>query len=387
MTVRVLTLAFTTAALLAGCSKLVPKLDEVLPDNRVEYRKSKTMPDLEVPPELTTDAIRDRMAIPEGGDTATYSTYQERVAERKKQQELERSANEAVRVLDNEHLLAVSGAIPQIWPQLVGLMQGQLGYELELNDEELGIIETVWIENEEALRREKFKIFAEPGEEAGTTVLYISNRAEELTQQSGEMVWVATTRDVEREKILVARVRETLGMGTGEAATASADTPVARAYPLEGEAATATAETSATASAAAEDETSDTIDPGEGKASLVSAGAGKVYLSVQEGFSAAWRSTGAALERSGYDVDQADKDRGIYYIRVPAREGEVEKRGVMAKLKFWDKEEAHELQVNLTGVGEKTELVVLDKEGRWETGNVAERVLQRLAREMNRASN
>ena len=387
MTVRVLTLAFTTAALLAGCSKLVPKLDEVLPDNRVEYRKSKTMPDLEVPPELTTDAIRDRMAIPEGGDTATYSTYQERVAERKKQQELERSANEAVRVLDNEHLLAVSGAIPQIWPQLVGLMQGQLGYELELNDEELGIIETVWIENEEALRREKFKIFAEPGEEAGTTVLYISNRAEELTQQSGEMVWVATTRDVEREKILVARVRETLGMGAGEAATASADTPVARAYPLEGAAATATAEASATASAAAEDETSDTIDPGEGKASLVSAGAGKVYLSVQEGFSAAWRSTGAALERSGYDVDQADKDRGIYYIRVPAREGEVEKRGVMAKLKFWDKEEAHELQVNLTGVGEKTELVVLDKEGRWETGNVAERVLQRLAREMNRASN
>jgi len=383
MTVRVLILAFTTAALLAGCSKLVPKLDEVLPDNRVEYRKSKTMPDLEIPPELTTDAIRDRMAIPEGGDTATYSTYQERVAERKKQQELERSANEAVRVLDNEHLLAVSGAIPQIWPQLVGLMQGQLGYELELNDEELGIIETVWIENEEALRREKFKIFAEPGEEAGTTVLYISNRAEELTQQSGEMVWVATTRDVEREKILVARVREALGMGDGQTApaTAPAETPVAQAYPLEGEAATAAAETSA----AAGEETAE-IDPGEGKASLVSAGAGKVYLSVQEGFTAAWRSTGDALERAGYDVDQADKDRGIYYIRVPAREGEAAKRGVMAKLKFWDNEESHELQVNLTGVGEKTELVVLDKEGRWETGNVAERVLQRLAREMNRAA-
>lgn len=384
MTVRSLMLALLAAALLTGCSKLVPKLDEVLPDNRVEYRKSKTLPDLEVPPELTTDAIRDRMAIPEGGDTATYSTYQERVAERKKQQELERSANEAVRVLDNEHVLAVAGAIPQIWPQLVELMQGRLGYSLELNDEELGIIETVWIENEEALRREKFKIFAEPGEEAGTTVLYISNRAEELTQQSGEMVWVATTRDVEREKILVARVRETLGMGDGGAAAPAgqpAEVPVARAYPLEGEAATAAAETAA---AAGEDEMAE--PSASDRAKLVSAGAGKVYLSVQESFSAAWRSTGNALERAGYEVDQSDKDRGIYYIRVPAREGEAAKRGMMEKLKFWDKDESHELQINLTGVGEKTELVVLDKEGRWETGNVAERVLQRLAREINRTA-
>lgn len=384
MTVRSLMLALLATALLTGCSKLVPKLDEVLPDNRVEYRKSKTLPDLEVPPELTTDAIRDRMAIPEGGDTATYSTYQERVAERKKQQELERSANEAVRVLDNEHLLAVAGAIPQIWPQLVELMQGRLGYSLELNDEELGIIETVWIENEEALRREKFKIFAEPGEEAGTTVLYISNRAEELTQQSGEMVWVATTRDVEREKILVARVREALGMGDGGAAAPAsqpAEVPVARAYPLEGEAATAAAETAAAAGEDAMAEPS----PGD-RAKLVSAGAGKVYLSVQESFSAAWRSTGSALERAGYEVDQSDKDRGIYYIRVPAREGEAAKRGMMEKLKFWDKDESHELQINLTGVGEKTELVVLDKEGRWETGNVAERVLQRLAREINRTA-
>jgi len=103
-------LMLLVVATLAGCSKVVPKLDEVLPDNRVEYRKSKTMPDLEIPPELTTDAIRDRMAIPEGGETATYSTYQERVADRKRQQELERTANEAVRVLDNEHVLAVSRA-------------------------------------------------------------------------------------------------------------------------------------------------------------------------------------------------------------------------------------------------------------------------------------
>ena len=151
--IQMLVLGLTAVLAFSGCSKLMPKLDDVLPDNRVEYRKSKTLPDLEVPPDLTTDAIKDRMAIPEGGDTATYSTYQERVAKRKRQQEVERSASEAVRVLDNEHVLAVTGALPQVWPQLASLMK-EFGYELELNDEELGIIETKWVENQQELRRD-----------------------------------------------------------------------------------------------------------------------------------------------------------------------------------------------------------------------------------------
>ncbi|MGD9600456.1 MAG: outer membrane protein assembly factor BamC [Gammaproteobacteria bacterium] len=344
----------------------MPKLDEVLPDNRVEYRKSKTLPDLEVPPDLTTDAIRDRMAIPEGGDNATYSTYQERVADRKRQEELERTANEAVRVLDNEHVIAVSGATQQIWPQLVELMTG-LGYELELNDEELGIIETIWIENEEELHREKFKIFVEPGEEAATSVLYVSNRAEELVQQDGEMVWKPKDRDVAREKLLVERVQEKLGAG---GSTAEADKTVAEAYPTE--------DTDA-------DTDAEIVDDAGGLSELVSAGGGKVYVSVRQDFSAAWRNTGIAIERAGYEIDESDKDRGTYFVRVPIREGEATERGMLSKLKFWGDDEDHELQINLTGVGgEKTEVVVLDKEGRWETGNVSKRILQRLNRELNK---
>jgi len=364
--VQVRLLALIVALSLVGCSRIVPKLDEVLPDNRVEYRKSKTLPDLEVPPDLTTDAIRDRMAIPEGGDNATYSTYQERVAERKRQEELERTANEAVRVLDNEHVIAVSGATQQIWPQLVELMTG-LGYELELNDEELGIIETVWIENEAELHREKFKIFVEPGEEAGTSVLYVSNRAEELVQQDGEMVWKPKERDVEREKLLVERVQEKLGVGgtaRGEERT------VAEAYPTEGE---------------APDGDAGVADEAGGLSELVSAGGGKVYVSVRQDFSAAWRSTGIAIERAGYEIDESDKDRGTYFVRVPIREGEATERGVLSKLKFWGDDEDHELQINLTGVGgEKTEVVVLDREGRWETGSVSKRILERLNRELNK---
>ncbi|MBI2800809.1 MAG: outer membrane protein assembly factor BamC [Gammaproteobacteria bacterium] len=366
---------------LSGCSKLIPKLDQVVPDNRIEYRKSKTLPDLEVPPGLTTDAIKDRMAIPEGGQTATYSSYQERVAERKRHQDVEKSANDAVRVLDNEHVLAVQGAAKQIWPKLVALM-GELNYTLELNDEDLGILETTWIENQEELARTKFKIFAEPGQEAGTTVLYISNRSEELVTKGSDQIWQPKARDVEHERVLVDRVQERLvGRPAG---TQTAAASVARdAAPTAGEKAPAESSFAASETTPTDAGTEETA-PDNGKAEIISTGGGKVYLSVLEDFSAAWRSTGVALKRAGIDIDQADKDRGIYFIRVPASEGEIKKRGVLSKLKFWGDNEDYELQLNLTGVGAKTEVVVLDKEGRWETGDISKHVLDRLHSALNR---
>ena len=70
---------------------------------------------------------------------------------------------------------------------------------------------------------------------------------------------------------------------------------------------------------------------------------------------------------------------------MPATEGEATKRGLLNKMKFWGGDEEHELQLNLTAVGDKTEVVVLDREGRWETGEIARRVLERLEQELEAA--
>ena len=75
--------------------------------------------------------------IRDGGDAATYSSYQERLAQRKRQRELEKSANDAIKVLDNEHILAVQGAPKQVWPQLRKFME-EARYKIELDDEDLG---------------------------------------------------------------------------------------------------------------------------------------------------------------------------------------------------------------------------------------------------------
>ena len=349
-------------AMLAGCSSIVPTLDKVLPDKRTEYKKSKTLPDLEVPPDLTTDAIQDRMAIPKGGgtDTTSYSTFQERAAERKRDVELERTESGAIKLLENEHILAVEGVTTQIWPQLREFWSG-LGYGLELNDEELGVIETAWNENQEELIRDKFKIFAEPGQEPGTTLLYVSHRGEELIGQGDKLVWQARDRDIPFERRVVERIEEELGGDASRTAGTFVDE---------------------SSSPTAMDETPSPVDPGSQRAEIVSAGGGKVYLTLAEEFAVAWKSTASALGRAGIQVEQEDQIRGLYFIRMPKSENTEKKKGVFSKLKFWGREEA-KFQISLTGVGKKTELVVLDKDGKWETGEVAGDLLVRLNQELN----
>lgn len=364
------------AAALSGCSKLVPKLDEVLPDNRKDYQKAQTLPDLEVPPDLSSDAIKDRMAIPEGGKTAKYSTYQERRAERQKVAEVEKSNTAAVKVLENEHVLSIAGAPVQVWPKLRDFWATE-GYKLELDDVDLGVIETGWSEDKAKLSRDKFKLFAEAGGEAGTTVLYLSHEGQELTPKGESLEWQRKPRDVDTERKMVDALQAYLA-GQGTAVVAQSATGGAAAAP---EAAPAVASTAASAEAGGESASAaPAVLSGEHHADIVTVGGGKTYLSLAEEFPTAWKSTGAALEQAGVQIKDSDKGRGVYIVKVTGAGGES---SGLSKLKFWSRDGAKELQVSLTGVGPKTEVVVLDRDGRWETGEAAAALLQKLHTALN----
>ncbi len=349
--------------LLGACSKYMPKLDEVLPDKRTEYRKSKTMPDLEVPPDLTTDAIRDRMAIPEGGDVATYSTYQERLADQRKEKELAQAGEAALQKLENEYLLAVSGAPGLVWPQLRTFWQ-ENGYTLELDDPELGVMETAWLENSEALTRDKFKIFSEPGEDPTTTLLYISHLGEELVPEGEQLVWSPRVRDEALEERVVGSLRT--------------------AFSSEQSAPPATAPDRVAAAPAASSQPR-TVGGGE-RAEIVSAGDGRLYLAVQSAYTEAWRLTSRALRDAGVEVEAEDIDRGIFQVRFVEQTASSAKKkgGMLSKLAFWKGGDVeHEYRLSLTGVGEKTEVVVLDAEGRWDTSDAASSLLAALHQRLN----
>ena len=382
-------LLLVTLSTLAGCAWVMPQLDKVMSDNRNEYKKSRTMPDLDVPPDLTSDAIRDRMAIPEGGETATYSTYQERTAQRKQQAATQQTATpqsatqapaaEAIKVVDGEHTLTVQGAPAVVWPKLQKFI-AEAGYKLELNDEALGVIETVWDENTQEMTRQKFKIYIQAATTADTTLLYVAQRAEIFTaKDDDERMWQATPSDPAQELAMVTRLQSFL-LGVPAPAVNPVTPPapqsltVAEAYGAA--AAPAAAATTDIAPAAAATLSAAVAATAGGVAEIVSAGGEKIYLSIQLPLADAWTQTGVALERAGFAVDQADKAGGIYYLRVPVSAGATKQRGLLSKLKFWGKDEDNRLQLNLTGVGTKTEAVLLDPDGRWETGEIAHKILQ-----------
>lgn len=352
---------------LSACSKYIPKLDKVLPDKRTEYRKAETMPDLEVPPDLSTDSIQDRMAIPGGGEGATYSTYQERVAKRSRERETAALGDAAVKKLENETVLIVSAAPSLVWPQLREFWKSQ-GLGLDLDDAELGVMETDWRENSEELTRDRFKVFAETGDDPGETVLYVSHSGEELIPQGESLVWRPRPRDAAAEGAMVNSLRAYL---SGTASVAS--------------------RTSAAGSGSASSRMS--AAAGEGGAGdqyveLISAGGGKLYLSMDREFSEAWRVTAQALDVVGAKVEKADKSRGVYqliYIDPNAPEEPKPKKGMLSRLAFWKKDAVPgQYRLNVTGLGEKTELVLLDADGEWATTEAASRLLVRLHEELNR---
>lgn len=365
-TTRVVVLV-AALGVVAACSRVVPKLDEVVTDRRTEYKRAETLPDLEVPPDLTTDAIRDRMAIPEGGEVATYSTYQERVAAQRKARELEQAGQAALQKLENEQLLIVEGSPQLVWPRLREYFRAR-GYGLDLDDAELGVLETEWKENSEELTRDKYKVFAEAGEDPTTTVLYISHVGEQLLPQGEDLVWRPRPSEPQLAATLTGDLRDFLG---GEAPGGRVRAGAAERVAQRGGGV-------APARVVGEE------GSGGKLAELINAGEGKLYLALQRDFATAWRATGEALGSAGVTVEQADRERGVYYVRVgdlPA----PRKKGMWSRLAFWkDDEQRHQYRLSLTGVGDKTEVVVLDEEGRWDTSETAGQILMRLHDQLNR---
>ena len=117
----------------------------------------------------------------------------------------------------------------------------------------------------------------------------------------------------------------------------------------------------------------------------MSAGEGKKYLRVTEDFSETWHLTGRALAKAGFTVADEDRDRGVYFVDFTGTPGTApEQAGFLSSLAFWRGDET-EHEVQLTGIGEKTEVVVLDDDGNWESGPVADEILTRLETALNQA--
>ncbi|MGH8508232.1 MAG: hypothetical protein ACREVH_05890, partial [Gammaproteobacteria bacterium] len=122
---------------IAGCAWF-PTLDEVIPDRQKEYQESQSLPDLEVPPDLTTESIRDTLEVPDvdPSGAASYSTYQERIAERKRVTDsTESGSTSEPSVLEDATLIIIDAEPAAVWAELRPFWKDH-GYALDLDDED-----------------------------------------------------------------------------------------------------------------------------------------------------------------------------------------------------------------------------------------------------------
>jgi outer membrane protein assembly factor BamC len=363
------------AALAAGCTGT---LEDVMPDRQPSYKSSRSVPPLEVPPDLTSSTVRDTLPIP--GVGATYSQYASEAGGAGTQVAaavLPEVDDARIERRGDDRWLVVAMAPEEVWPRLRDFWNEQ-GFVLESAEPGIGLMETEWAARHtplpgglvrQALQRvtdafygvtfrDRYRTRIERGTEPDTTDIHISHRGAEQTvlgdertrvQQDTvtEWVWQPLPSDPGLEAEMLSRLMLFLGVDEERAdAMVAAGAPAA---PL---------------------------------ARLVREEGGAMALDLDGGFSPAWRRVGLALDRTGFIVEDRDRSRGLFFVRGNGAEdaAQDEDEGWFSWLKFWGNAEAEEdsgtYLVRVTGdTPDTTRVVVLNKDGARDVTPAASRIL------------
>jgi outer membrane protein assembly factor BamC len=365
-------------ATLCACTTLSAKLDEVTSgsnNDKAEYKKSTSLPPLEVPPDLTSSTIDDALVVPDidPDGTATFSAYnEERQDPQTKATEavLTQQANISVERDGDKRWLVIQGEPEQIYPKIRQFWQ-DAGILLKEEDPRIGIMETDWIENRadipkdpirsflsksldslySASTRDKFRVRLERGKDEGTTEVYLTHRGVEEVVQGESTVFQERPSDPELEIEMLNRLVVYFGVDDKKAKTLLAKE-----------------------------------SDGGPRAQLARDAEGNSALSLNEDFSRAWRRTGLALDRVGFTVEDRDRSRGVYYVRYIDPLKDDKKGGFLSKLAFWkdgDKPDSSEYLVSVVGEeNAATRIVVLNKEGVRENSDTSNRILALLEEQL-----
>lgn len=355
------------SVVLAGCSSMS------IESKKIDYKSAGKLPPLEIPPDLTSPNRDERYVVPDISPrgSATFSAYStERTGTRDAaaQEVLPQIEKMRVERSGSQRWLVVTGTPDKVWPTLKEFWQ-ELGFVVNLELPDAGIMETDWAENRAKLpqdviratlgkfldqiystpERDKFRTRLEKGAEEGTTEIYISHRGmyeAYADEGKGRTVWQPRPADPELEAEMLRRLMVRLG------------TQEARAKTL----------------MAAESK-------GEERAKLMRATSGVGSLQLLEAFDRSWRRVGLALDRVGFTVEDRDRTKGLYYVRYVDPEADVGKKsdgGFLSKLKFWDSGKPaanQQFRILVKGDGGESTVQILTREGGLDNSETAKKIL------------
>jgi outer membrane protein assembly factor BamC len=376
--------ALCLAALLAGCGSQI--INDAIPDQRLAYKKQQeAQENLAIPPDLTTRNFDDALDVPPIGGT-TFSEYS---GSRVQRQRVATSGdilpdvpNVELKRRDTERWLEVQASPQAVWPKVISFWREQ-GILLVEQDPAVGIMRTDWLDNRAEIRRDfvtrmiskvaegvyatstrdQYTVRLESGPSPGTTEIYLSHRGMEeklVTNAIGDgsrTIWEPAPADPSKEAEMLRRLMVFLGASEQRASAVT---------PLTGTAA-------ATGGGAL-----GTRLVGEGQSTV---------LVIPEDFRRAWRTTGSALSRAGFAIEDRNMTSGTFYVRYGVDDdgAAVERKGFMSRLAFWRKDEVDpvkQYQVRLQGDDAETRVSVLDASGQPDGTDTGRRILTLLQEHM-----
>lgn len=362
------------AVTLAGCS--------ILPESRkIDYKSaSKSVPTLEVPPDLSQLTRDDRFLVPDaaGKGSATFSAYSaDRTPLAQAQNSTVLPQIDKVRVerSGSQRWLVVAAPPDKLWDTVKDFWQ-ETGFIISLERPDAGVMETDWAENRAKIdndiirstigklldslystgERDKFRTRFEPGVEPGTTDVFISHRAMEEVYTSSaqdDTRWQPRAPDPELEAEMLRRLM--VRMGSDEK-RAVAQLATVKAEP---------------------------------RAKLAKSDDGAGTLEVYERFDRAWRRVGLSLDRVGFTVEDRDRSRGLYFVRYvdPELDNRKKDNGWVSKLAFWQSSEAPasskvQYRIHVSEAGAQSRIQVLSSEGGADKSDTAKRILSLLLEQL-----
>ena len=333
-------------AALSACSSV--------PQSEIEYKQSRSLPALEIPPDLITPIIDENAQIPGILDNQPTQT----------------STGAEIRVERDGGLrwLVIKGEAPPLAQRIRHFWKDQ-GFEIQEEDPRLGIIDTSWEENRgtaskgglnqffrkafgalySSSTRDQFRVRIEPGTLPGTTEVYLSHRGMEQVIRKESPLWQPRPVDPALEAEMLKRL--VIYLGTSETKANEIKDDLSRA---------------ATA-----------------RASVTQDAQGLSLIIVSEDYPNTWRRTTLALDHLGAKIEDQNRAKGSYQLRLkdPAPAGQPP-AGWLSKLLAGDKDKPRYFELRLLDQGKETHIMVFDQAGNRDNSVTAQGLLTLLQEQL-----
>ncbi|TBO33938.1 outer membrane protein assembly factor BamC [Aquabacterium lacunae] len=355
-------------SLLQGCSTV----GDLVAGDKVDYRSSGTKTvNLEVPPDLSQLSGQARYTQSSTGAVSATAFSQAQASGNvgNAEQVAQAAAGVSLERDGQTRWLKVNLPAEQVWPLLREFWQDN-GFELPLDQPAAGLMETNWKENRVAVKgsglrdlvgrvfdnlydsgeRDQFRTRVE--RTAKGTEIYISHRGmiEIYTDARKESTtWKARPSSRELEAEMLSRLVAKLGAPKDKAA-----------------------ETKTAAAAAAPAATTP-------RARVVDNGLAVAFAA--DNGDQAWRRVGLALDRGGFTVEDRDRTKGFYEVRLAAK-GSADKPGLFERMGNWfsskPTDTVSRYRLQLTTSDREARVTVLNGEGKALSDDNAREVIRQL---------